>query len=103
MLERIKNEPALLGGAVTAVLNALVLLDVVSLSVEQITGVNVALVTVDALFVRAKVTPTRKHARGTLAFDLVTRDRMPKSFLPPLHGGYRPGPPNGKGGGSSKT
>ena len=59
MLERIKNEPALLGGAVTAVLNALVLLDVVSLSVEQITSINVALAAVLALFVRSKVTPTR--------------------------------------------
>ena len=59
MIERLKNEPALVGGAVTAVLNALVLLDVVSLSVEQVTGINVALAAVLALFVRAKVTPTR--------------------------------------------
>ena len=60
MLERIKNEPALVGGAVTAVLNAMVLLDVVSLSGKQITGINVALAALLALFVRANVTPTRK-------------------------------------------
>jgi len=59
MLERIKNEPALVGGAVTAVLNALVLLNVVSLSAEQIGGINVALAAVLALLVRANVTPTR--------------------------------------------
>ena len=77
MLERIKNEPALLGGAVTAVLNALVLLDVVSLSVEQVTGINVALAAVLALFVRSKVTPTRKRIRSSALFngDIATAKR----------------------------
>ena len=69
MLERIKNEPALVGGAVTALLNAAVLLGWVNLNVEQITGINVALAAVLALFVRASVTPTRTLAtdeRGAL-------------------------------------
>lgn len=60
VLERIKNEPALVGGALTAILNALVLLDVAALSVEQITGLNVAVAAVLALFVRSRVTPVRK-------------------------------------------
>lgn len=70
MFERIRNEPALVGGAVTAVLNALVLLGVVSLSVEQITGINVAVAAGLALFVRANVTPTRTltaDERGVMA------------------------------------
>jgi len=59
VLERIRNEPAVLAGAVVAVLNALVLLDLVSLSAEQVGGINVALAAVLGLFVRASVTPTR--------------------------------------------
>lgn len=52
-----KTEPALLSAAVVAVLNALVLLNILDLSTDQITGINIALVAVLGLFVRSQVTP----------------------------------------------
>jgi hypothetical protein len=50
-----EKEPAIIGAAVVAVLNALVLLGVVSLTPEQIAGINIALVAVLGLFVRQSV------------------------------------------------
>lgn len=55
--DRISAEPALLSGALVAVLNALVLLNVVSLTADQIAGINVAFAAVLAVVVRQKVTP----------------------------------------------
>lgn len=53
------NEPAAYSGAVVAILNALVLLNVIHLTLDQIAGVNVALISVLTLGVRAAVTPTQ--------------------------------------------
>jgi len=53
-----RTEPALVSGALVAVLNALVALSVISLTAEQISAINVALVAVLAIFVRQSVIPT---------------------------------------------
>lgn len=53
----LQKEPVAIGAAITAVLNALVLLNVVSLDVPQITGVNIALVAILGLLTRRAVTP----------------------------------------------
>jgi len=53
----LKAEPAAISGAIVAVLNALVLLGVLNLDVDQITGINVALTAVLTLAVRQNVTP----------------------------------------------
>ena len=58
MSNPVRTEPAIISGALVAVLNALVALSVISLSAEQISSINVALVAVLALFVRQSVTPT---------------------------------------------
>ena len=57
MSNPIRSEPAIISGALVAVLNALVALSVISLSAEQISAINVALVAVLAIFVRQSVTP----------------------------------------------
>lgn len=53
----VAREPVAVSGAVTAVLNALVLLGVVDLSAEQIGGINVAVAAVLGILVRSRVTP----------------------------------------------
>lgn len=53
----VTREPVALGSAVTAVLNALVLLGVLDLSAEQIGGINVAVAAVLGILVRSRVTP----------------------------------------------
>lgn len=53
----LSKEPVAIGSAIVAVLNALVLLGVMSLNVEQITSVNIALVAVLGLLTRTAVTP----------------------------------------------
>ena len=58
MKQLLRAEPALVSGALVAVLNALVALSVISLTAEQISAINVALVAVLAIFVRQSVTPT---------------------------------------------
>lgn len=55
--ERLSAEPALLSGAVMALVNLLVLFGVFSLTTDQLAGVNTALVAVLALVVRATVAP----------------------------------------------
>lgn len=55
-----RTEPAIISGALVAILNALVALSVISLTAEQISAVNVALVAVLTIFVRQSVTPTVK-------------------------------------------
>ena len=57
-MSRLRLEPALISGAVVAILNAIVLLGWVDLSADQIAGINTALAAVVAVFVRQQVTPT---------------------------------------------
>lgn len=56
----LEKEPAVVSGAVVAVVNALVLLNVVTLGAEQLAGANVAMVAVLSLLVRQSVTPNAK-------------------------------------------
>ena len=60
MSNPLRTEPAIISGALVAVLNALVALSVITLTAEQISAINVALVAVLAIFVRQSVTPTVK-------------------------------------------
>lgn len=53
----INKEPAVVAGAVLAVLQALVLLRVITLDESQLAGINVALIAVLTLLVRQSVTP----------------------------------------------
>lgn len=55
--ERLSGEPALLSGAVMAVVNLLILFGVLSLTTDQLAGVNAALVAVLAVVIRATVAP----------------------------------------------
>lgn len=57
--ERIQNEPALLSGAIIAIINVLMLFDVIVVTPDQINGINVALAAVLAIF-------TRQRAYGPL-------------------------------------
>lgn len=54
------KEPVLIAAAVAAVLNALVALHTFTLSTDQLSVVNIAVVAVLALFVRSQVTPVNK-------------------------------------------
>ena len=54
----LEQEPAVLSGAILAVLNAAVLLFGLSLTVDQLAAINVALVAVLTVFTRKNVTPT---------------------------------------------
>ena len=58
MIPFIQREPAVIAGTVIAVLQALILFNVVQLTVEQLAGVNTALIAVLTLFVRQSSTPT---------------------------------------------
>lgn len=53
----IKSRPAAVSAAIVAVLNALVLLNVLELSGEQISSINIAAAAVLGLFVHQSVTP----------------------------------------------
>lgn len=57
MKNPLRTEPAAISGAIVAVLNALVLLNVLNLTVDQISGINIAVIAVLTLFVRQTVTP----------------------------------------------
>ncbi len=61
------REPALIAGAVDAAINLLILFHVVTLTGDQIGGINVLMAAVFALIVRQAVTPTAapKLAIGT--------------------------------------
>jgi len=61
VLAKVNTEPAIVSAAVVAVLNALVLLGVVTLTPDQVAGVNAAVVAVLALVVRNRVTPVAKY------------------------------------------
>jgi hypothetical protein len=52
------REPALIAGAIDAVINLLIAFHVVALSGDQIAQINVALAAIFALIVRQAVTPT---------------------------------------------
>ena len=54
----LEQEPAVLSGAILAVLNAAVLLFGLSLTVDQLAAINVAFVAVLTVFTRKNVTPT---------------------------------------------
>ena len=54
----LEQEPAVLSGAILAVLNVAVLLFGLSLTVDQLAAINVALVAVLTVFTRKNVTPT---------------------------------------------
>lgn len=53
----LKREPALWTGAFSAVVNALVLFEVIEVTSQQLAGLNVAFAAVLSLIVRAAVTP----------------------------------------------
>ena len=53
----LKREPALWTGAFSAVVNALVLFDVLTVTSEELAGINVAFAAVLSLVVRHAVTP----------------------------------------------
>lgn len=55
--ERLSAEPALLSGAVMAVVNLLALFGAVTLTADQLAGINAALMAVLAVIIRATVTP----------------------------------------------
>lgn len=65
----LSQEPVAIGGAVTVLLNLVVLLGIVNLSAEQTAGVTVAVVTVLTLFTRRKVTPSDNVLVTTKAID----------------------------------
>jgi hypothetical protein len=60
----IQKEPAAISAAVIAVIQALILFGVVQITVDQLAGLNIALVAVLGLLVRQNTTPT---AAPTLA------------------------------------
>ena len=55
----LKREPALWTGAFSAVVNALVLFEVIEVTSQQLAGLNVAFAAVLSLIVRAAVTPNQ--------------------------------------------
>lgn len=56
--EILNREPAAISAALIAALNVAVVLDVVSLSVDQLGSINTAVALLLGLFVRQSVTPT---------------------------------------------
>lgn len=54
------QEPVAIASSLTAVLNVLVLLSVLSLGADQLAGINTATVLVLGLFVRKAVTPNQR-------------------------------------------
>lgn len=60
IIKLIQTQPAKVTAAVTAIFNALILLELVSMSDTQLAGINVALTAVFGLFVASQVTPNVK-------------------------------------------
>ncbi|MBS1836475.1 MAG: hypothetical protein JST64_02125 [Actinobacteria bacterium] len=56
----VTQEPAVISGAIVAVINALVLFGAVTATPDQIAGANVAMIAVLSLLVRQSVTPNAK-------------------------------------------
>lgn len=59
-MSKFNLEPVAVSAAVVAVLNALILLNVLSLTPDQVAAINAAVVAVLALVVRNRVTPVAK-------------------------------------------
>lgn len=74
MSNPLRTEPAIISGALVAVLNALVALSVITLTAEQISAINVALVAVLAIFVRQSVTPVKVGNAGDDEGPIVPAD-----------------------------
>lgn len=68
------KEPAVITSTLVAIVNALVLFNVLSWTAEQIAGANVALLAVLGLFVRAKVTPNSSVAATTADLEALHSD-----------------------------
>lgn len=96
MIPFIQKEPAVIAGTVIAVLQALILFNVVQLTVEQLAGVNTALIAVLTLFVRQSSTPTASPtlATGTEVAVKGTSDSVVIAPSPPgptgIEGGAGP-------------
>lgn len=60
MLPFIQREPAVIAGAVIAVLNVFQILGFLNLSADALAAINTALVAVLSLFVRQSVTPNAR-------------------------------------------
>jgi hypothetical protein len=69
----LRKEPVAIGTALVAVLNALVLLGVLSLTAAQLGGINTAVVLVLGLFTRNAVTPNA----SVLVGQSDVRDSLP--------------------------
>ena len=85
MIPFIQKEPAVIAGTVIAVLQALILFNVVQLTVEQLAGVNTALIAVLTLFVRQTSTSTAAPtlATGTTVAVKDTEDSVVIAPTPP--------------------
>lgn len=59
-MSKLNLEPVAVSAALVAVLNALILLGVLSLTPDQVAAINAAVVAVLALVVRNRVTPVAK-------------------------------------------
>lgn len=81
ILERVKNEPALLIGLVAAVIS-LVLAFGVSLTDEQVGGIMAVVVAVLAVVTRSQVTPTRSVAAEVIKGEVVTGEAVPPAGEP---------------------
>jgi hypothetical protein len=107
MIPFLQREPAVIAGTVIAVLQALILFNVIQLTVEQLAGVNTALIAVLTLFVRSSSTPTAAPtlAAGTEVSVKNTSDTVIVAPTPPgpvgVEGGTTtaPGGPTGTTGG----
>lgn len=60
----LKAEPVAIASALTAILNCLVLLGVISLDADQLSAINAAVVVVLGLIVRQAVTPNAAPPYG---------------------------------------
>lgn len=81
ILERLKNEPALILGLVGAVIS-LGLAFGVSLSDEQVGGIMAVVVALLAIITRSQVTPTRSVAAEVVKGQVVTGAAVPPAGEP---------------------
>jgi hypothetical protein len=90
MIPWIQKEPAVVAGALLAVLQALKLFNVIDINGDQLAGINIAVVAVLSLFVRQSVTPTAapKLASGTEVKVKGTDDVVVVQPTPPGPVGY---------------
>jgi hypothetical protein len=81
ILERIKNEPALVVGLVSAII-ALLLAFGLSLTDEQVGGIMAVVVAILAVVTRSQVTPTRVVAAEVKQGEVVTGPAAPPAGEP---------------------